>query len=369
MSVPRTEVLVIGGGVIGVAVADALAGRGIPVVLLERAQIGVAASGGAAGLLAPLVEAPGPGPLLDLALAGRALFREEARALARETGVDIGYRESGTLRVAHDERGARELRERIAWERARGLDVHWLDAVALREREPALRADLVGALFAPDDHQVTSALLVRALAHRAAKRGAVLLEGLGAAALLRVGDRVIGVRTTAGEEYRAKHVVLAAGPWSASLAAAGIPVRPVKGQLVHLRPDRSVLAHPVFADGVYLAQKAEGRLIVGATEEDVGFDWAPREDATRELLARARSLAPILADVPVEGSWAGLRPATPDRMPILGTSTRAPGLIYAAGHFRSGILLSLITARTVAALVAGEAPPVEIAAFGPDRFA
>ncbi len=368
MSVPRTEVLVVGGGVIGVAVADAVAARGIPVVLLERAQIGSAASGGAAGLLAPLVEAPGPGAFLDLALAGRALFREEASALARETGIDIGYRESGTLRVASDRHDAATLRQRVAWERERGLDVRWLEPHELGSLEPALGDGLAGALFSADDHQVTSAALVHALARRAAQRGAVLVEGLGARALLRVAGRVIGVRTTTGEEYRAEHVVVAAGAWSGEFLRDGLPVRPVKGQLAFLRPRSPLLAHPVFARDLYLAPKADGRLVVGATEEEVGFDWAPREDATRELLARAHALVPALRDVCAEGAWAGLRPGTIDRLPILGARADTPGLVLATGHFRNGILLSLITGRIVAALAAGEPPPVDVSAFSPERF-
>lgn len=367
MSVPRTEVLVIGGGVIGVAVADAVAGRGIPVVVLERARVGAEASGGAAGLLAPLIEAAGPGPFLDLALAGRALFHEEAAALRRDTGVDIGYRETGTLRVAEDADLVAELRHRVAWERERGLAVTWLGPAELAEREPALRAGLAGALFSAGDHQVTSARLVEALARRAASRGASLVEGLGAARLLRIERRVVGVRTTTGDEYRARSVVLAAGPWSAALEAR-IPVRPVKGQLVHLRPEGAIVRHPVFASGCYVVPKADGRVIVGATEEDVGFDWAPREAATAELLERARALVPALRDVPLESAWAGLRPALPDRLPVIGASERAPGLIVATGHFRNGILLSLITGRIVAALVAGEPPALDLASFSPDRF-
>lgn len=366
----------VGGGVIGVAVADALAARDIPVVVLERAAIGSAASGGAAGLLAPLIESAGPGPFLELALAGRALFREEAAALARDTGIDIGYRESGTLRVADDAQVAAELRARVAWERERGLNVRWLGPAEVQALEPALREDLAGALFSADDHQVTSGLLVQALARRATRRGAILVEGLGVQRLLRVAGRVIGVRTTAGEEYRARWVVLAAGPWSASLAASpagaptpGTPVRPVKGQLVHLRPAAPLLAHPVFASGVYLAPKADGRVVAGATEEEVGFDWAPREEATRELLARAHALVPGLRDAALEGAWAGLRPGTPDRLPLLGVRADSPGLILASGHFRSGILLSLVTGRIVAALIAGERPLVDIAAFSPERFA
>lgn len=356
-----------GGGIIGVAVADAVSARGTAVVLLERAQIASAASGGAAGLLAPLIEAEGPGPFLDLALAGRALFPREAEALRRETGIDIGYRETGTLRCASHQPEVATLQARVAWERERGLRVRWLSPSELGSLEPALREGLAGALYSEDDHQVTSAAFAQALARRAARRGAVLVEGLGAQRLLRVGDRVVGVRTSAGEEYRAAHVVLAAGPWCASLVP-WVPVRPVKGQLAHLRPASAIVTHPVYGDDVYLVPKAEGRIVVGATVEDVGFDWAPREEATHELLERAYRLAPALRDASLEGAWAGLRPGSADGAPILGASADSPGLIVATGHFRNGILLSLITGRIVASLIAGEVPEVDVAAFSPDRF-
>ncbi|TMD59282.1 MAG: glycine oxidase ThiO [Chloroflexi bacterium] len=367
MSVPRTDVLVIGGGIIGAAVADAVAAGGTPVVLLERAQVGSAASSGAAGLLAPLVEAEGPGPFLELALAGRAMFRDAAAALLRDTGVDVGYRETGTLRVAEDDGVARELRHRVSWERERGLGVRWLEPAELASREPLLHEGLSGALFSADDHQVTSSALTHALARRAAARGAVIVEGLGVERLLRVGDRVVGVRTTRGEEYRAKHVVLAAGPWSSTLVPR-VTVRPLKGQLVHLRSART-LSHPIFGSDVYIVAKADDRIVVGATVEDVGFDWAPREEATRSLLDRAFRLIPALRDAEVLDAWAGLRPGTPDRLPIIGVRRDAQGLIFATGHFRNGVLLSLITGRIVAAIAAGEPSPVDIAAFSPERFA
>src|SRR5919108_1790830 len=291
MSVPRTDALVIGAGVIGAAIADAVAARGREVVVLERAQVGSAASAGAAGLLAPLVEAPGPGPFLDLALAGRALFRDEAAALARETGIDVGYRESGTLRIADSDGVMNDLRARVSWGRELGLDVRWIDARELKSLEPHLRDGITGALFSADDHQVTSGPLTHALARRASSRGAAIVEGLGVERLLRVDDRVVGVRTSAGEEYRARHIVLAAGPWSGALAT-GVPVRPMKGQLVHLRLQRDIVRHPVFADDVYVTTKADGRVVVGAPVEDVGFDGAPREAATRELLGHAYALVP-----------------------------------------------------------------------------
>lgn len=367
MSVPRVEVLVVGGGVIGVAIADELARRGIGTLLLERDTLAAGASGGAAGLIAPLIEAGGPGPFLDLGLAGRELLHAEAPRLRDETGIDVGYRETGTLRVAEDADDAAELRGRVAWERARGLDVRWLEPAELEALEPALSGALRGALFSADDHQVTSPALVHALATRALRRGALIRQGVAVERLLRAQGRVIGARSTEGE-LRARVVVLAAGAWTPSLVPVSLPVRPVKGQLAYLRQERPLLRRPVFGRGVYLVPKPDGRLVVGATEEDVGFDASPREEVSRALVARAAELLPSLRECPIVDAWAGLRPAAPDRMPILGAHPELPGALLATAHFRNGVLLSLVTARAVAALVEGAEPPVDVSAFSPARF-
>lgn len=369
MSVPRTDVLVVGGGVVGLAVADAVAGRGIPVVLLERDRVAHQASAGAAGLLAALIESQGPGPFLDLALAGRRAYAEEIPALVRDTGVDVGYRVTGTLRVAEDDAMAHELRERVAWERERGLAVRFLEPSEVRAVEPGVREGLAGALFSPDDHQVTSDLLAKALALRASRRGATIVERTPVSRLLQVEGEVTGVRTADGNEVRARSVVLAGGPWSPELSPVPLPVRPVKGQLVHLRPSAAgSISHPVFASSVYLVPKAQGYVIAGATEQDAGFDVSTSEAVTERLVSAARSLVPAFREARLAAVWAGLRPGTPDRLPIIGRHPDAPGLIFATGHFRNGVLLSLVTGRIVAALVADADPGIDLVPFSPARF-
>jgi glycine oxidase len=333
-------------------------------LLLERDEIASGASGGAAGIATPGVEGSRGGPFLDLARAGLAALREEVPRLAAETGVDVGYRADGVLEVAEDDAEAASLRASAR----RSLDgARFLGARELRELEPALAARLCGAALLPRDVHVVSPWLVHALATRALRRGATIREHTRVRALLRAQGRVIGARTDEGE-LRARAVVLAAGPWSSELSPAPLPVRPVKGQLAYLRPARALLHRPVFGRGVYLAPKADGRLVVGATEEDAGFDATPRDDTSRDLVARAARLVPELESEPVAGAWAGLRPATPDRLPVIGTRGDLPGVIFATGHFRNGVLLSLVTARVVASLVAGVRPPVDIAAFSPERF-
>jgi glycine oxidase len=367
MSVPRIEVLVVGGGVIGVAIADELARRGIGTLLLERDELAAGASGGAAGLVGAPIEGPAAGPFFELALAAQELLRIELPQLARETGIDVGYRETGTVRVAEDEAEAEELRARITERRERGLDVRWVDRAELRATEPGFSDTLRGALLVGDHHQVTSPWLVRALASRALRRGAVIRQRLPVRRLLRADRKVIGARTDDGE-IRARVVVLAAGPWTAALAPIPLSVGPVKGQLAYLRPEDPIVRRPVFTRDVYIVPKPDGRLVVGATEEDAGFDATPREEVSRALVARAAEILPAVHGLPLAGSWAGLRPAAPDRLPIIGSSREAPGLILASAHFRNGVFLSLITARIVAALVGGERSPTDIAAFSPERF-
>jgi glycine oxidase len=366
----QTDVLVVGGGVIGLGVADAVARRGIPVALVERDRVANAASAGAAGLLAALIESQGPGPFLDLALAGRRAFAEDAETLSSDTGIDIGYRISGTLRVAESADTADELRDRVRWQKERGLDVRFLAPGEVRDVEPGVRDGLHGALFSPDDHQVTSHLLAKALATRAEQRGALIGERSRVTGLLRQGDDVVGVRLADGQEIRARTVVLAAGPWTRDVSPVPLPVRPVKGQLVHLEPSSAgTIRHPVFASSVYLVPKAAGYVVAGATEEHAGFTTSTSEAVTDRLVGAARALVPAFRDAKVAAVWAGLRPGTSDRVPIIGRHRALPGVVFATGHFRNGVLLSLITGRIVAALVAGERPALDIAAFSPERFA
>ncbi len=370
MTASRTEVLVVGGGVIGLAVADAVARRGMPVALVERDRVANAASAGAAGLLAALIESQGPGPFLDLALAGRRAFAEDAETLSADTGIDIGYRVSGTLRVAESPEVADELRDRVRWQKDRGLEVRFLAPAEVRGVEPGVRDGLHGALFSPDDHQVTSHLLAKALATRAERRGALIAERSPVGGVLRQGHDVVGARLLNGDEIRARAVVLAAGPWTPDLSPVALPVRPVKGQLVHLQPLASgTIRHPVFASSVYLVPKAAGYVIAGATEEDAGFTTSTSDTVTDRLVGAARALVPALGEAKLAAVWAGLRPAASDRMPVIGRHHALPGVIFATGHFRNGVLLSLITGRIVAALVAGETPALDIAAFSPERFA
>jgi glycine oxidase len=364
----RADVLILGAGGIGCAIAWRLRQRGLSVTLVDRGPPGGEASSAAAGILAPQAEAKGPGPLLELAMASRALYpalRDELRAL---TGVDVAYRTDGTLVLALDEEEDEALRARQAWQRAAGLEVERLTAADLREREPAL-GPAVSALRFAGDHQVDNRLLVAALQQAAAQAG-VQFRCAQARRILSDGTRATGADLD-GERVEAGQVILACGSWSSLLEGCGLApgaVHPVRGQMIELETRPPPLRHVVFGDHGYLVPRADGRVLCGSTEEHVGWQKEVTAAGLARLGARAARLCPTLSDARVARSWAGFRPGTPDGLPLLGPTPLA-GLHLATGHHRNGILLLPITAGALAAVVTGAAPPVELRAFSPSRLA
>lgn len=366
----RADVIVIGGGVVGAASAWSLAREGMSVALLERDAIAGQASGAAAGMLLPLAESEGPGPLRRWGL--RSLERLEALCpeLRERTGIDPEYITSGAIRVARDRPGARLLEER-----ARELAPHgceWLDARAVRAAEPQLASASLGALWSPREAHVRSPSLVRALAMGAEQLGARIETGVSVQGLLREADRVVGVRTSAGE-WSASHVVVCTGAWAASagewLGLDGrLPLEPVRGQILSLDPSSPRFGPIVLGDDAYLVPKRDGSVVVGATEERVGFDCRVTAEGVRALLDAAAKLVPALAEASFRGAWAGLRPATPDGLPMIGAFPGVAGLVIAAGHHRNGVLLSAVTGDLVAAIVVGKGMPDDAAPFAPERF-
>jgi glycine oxidase len=347
------DVIVVGGGVIGCGIAYELRKRGLQVTVLERLRVGAGASAGAAGMLAPQVEAAGPGALLEMGLRSRALFSDWQAELPVSFDLDL----SGILRVAHTERSAAELRRRAEWQRALGLSARLCDPAEVADLCPGL-APAVCGLWVPDG-QLDARRLTLALAQGAAQRGATIREGVVVTSV-----RTGGVDTTEGR-LSADHVVVAAGAWSGLLT--GLPVRPVKGQRLLVRHAGRPLGMTAFGDHCYLVPKAGGHVLVGGTEEPgAGFDTRVTLDAVGRLSRAAGGLWPALGGAELVEAWAGLRPATPDRLPVLG---RLPGferVWVASGHYRNGILLSALTARLMAeAIVSGAALP---AACAPERL-
>jgi glycine oxidase len=366
--VNRADVVIVGGGVVGCAIACVLAGEGHAVALLERDAIAAHASRVAAGMLTPLA---GERDALPLGAEALAAFPEWVAELREGSGIDPGLVLSGLLRVARDEGEAAALRARAGRLAAHG--VAWLEAAQARAREPALAPGIAGALWSPREGHVGAEALTAACARAAAARGARIEERSPVTEVRCEGGRASGVRTPRGD-WAARWVVLATGPWAgADARALGLPwappVEPVRGQIVALRPARPAPAAIVWDRSVYLVPRPDGRVLAGATEERAGFACRTTEAGVRGLVEAAAALAPGLAGAPLAGAEAGLRPATPDGLPCVGPAPGLDGLLLAVGHHRHGVLLSLPTARLVADRIAGRAPPAAARAFAPERFA
>lgn len=365
----KTQVAIVGGGVIGCAVARELALRGQSVVVIDRQAPGQEASWAAAGMLAPQAEATGRGPFVDLLLEARRIYPELARQLRAETEMDIGYREHGILAVALDEADEKELAGIFGWQHAEGLEVRRLDSAELADLEPSLSEEVRSALHFPGDHQVDNRLLSRALWFAAATAGAEFLIGSGVAGIERRPGG-LDLVLESGDRVSPERVVLAAGCWSGTIRGLPrtLPVHPVHGQLVSLETAPPLLTHTIVSSRGYLVPRADGRLLIGATVEDLGFQKAVTSEGVASLLAAGTELIPSLASHRVIEEWSGLRPGTPDDLPILGPDPDLPELVYATGHFRNGILLAPLTGRIIADLICAGRTEVDIDPYRADRF-
>lgn len=384
---PTDDVLVVGGGVIGMAIAEALACEGVRVRVLESEGIASGASGAAAGMLAPISEAGGDETFLRLGLESLSRFAPLAARLREASGIDPELEASGLLRLVADEPG----RLALAAQHARvgalagslgtlsgpaGASGEWLDAEALRGVEPELSAGIHGAFFSPFECHLRPPLWVRALEASARARGAAIETGVRALTLRRVGRRIVGVESSAGRR-EAGAVVLAAGPWTAGLLeassirprhAVSLPIEPVRGQILSLAAPLPRTRSIVWSDEIYCVPKRDGSWIVGATEERVGFDRRVTAEGVAWLLDRARALFPSLRDASFDRAWAGLRPVSADGLPYVGAVPGWEGLHLAAGHGRNGVLLSPITAERIRDELLGKAGMDDLArALSPAR--
>jgi glycine oxidase len=365
------DVVIVGGGVIGLSAAYALAREGIAATVLDRGRLGGEASWAGAGLIPPLSDARSGSvsPIAALRSWSAALFSEWSKALEDETGIDNGYRRCGGVDVAATEAEACSLAATAGRWRAEGIACERLADADCRRVEPALSPAFRMVYFLPDRAQVRNPWHLRALAAAARGRGVRLLPWQGIEGLEFRGDRVTGIRTHSGT-LSCSRLIMAAGAWSGSiLAGAGVhaPTPPVKGQIVLLRQSRPLLRRIVEHGKNYIVPRDDGRVLVGATEEDAGFDVRPTEGPFQALLAEAVRLCPVLAEAEVEATWAGLRPGSIDGKPYLGLAPGFSNLIVATGHKRAGLQLSAATAELVADLVLGRTPRIDLSAFRPDR--
>ena len=366
----RTDVVVVGGGVIGLTIAWRTAQRGLSVTVVDP-EPARGATWAAAGMLAPVGEVwYGEESLLALNLRSAAAYPGFVAELEAAAGREVGYRTTGTLLVARNGDDNAVLDELYRFQQQLGLSVRRLRSRECRAAEPALAPSLRGGILVEGDHQVDNRALVEALVSACERAGVGFVAER--AGIAESGGVATGVRTERGE-IGAGTVVLAAGCWSAAVAGlppeARVPVRPVKGQLLHLRgpADRRLLTMTVQGSEVYLVPRADGRLVVGATVEELGFDTTVTAGAVGDLLRAARELVPGVAELELTEVAVGLRPGSPDNAPLLGRSA-LEGLVVATGHYRNGILLAPVTGAAIAEVVVSGEVPEEIAPFSPLRF-
>jgi glycine oxidase len=377
-----TDVVIVGAGVIGLAVGWRLTERGVNVTLIERDESGRGATRAAAGMIAPIAEAnPSEPALLELGLRSAAAYPQFIDELRRASEVDPLYRSAGTILVARDADEAAALeRERAARERL-GLPVRRLLPSEARDLEPALAPSLRLALEIPDDHAIDPRRLATALAEAVRARGGVLRSGVAVEELIVSGGRVQGVRLEGDERILARSVLVTAGAWSAALRGlphdALIPSRPVKGQILFMHDPcgPQLLARVIRMQPGYLVPRGDGRYVLGATMEERGFDQTVTAGAVHDLLRDAIELVPGVREFVIDELIAGIRPGSPDNVPLVGPG-RLDGLFWATGHHRNGILLAPVTAEIVAELLAPSgtrlAAPVPqplLHAMDPARFA
>jgi glycine oxidase len=363
---------VVGGGVIGLGIAWRAAVAGLSVTVVDDAP-GRGASWAAAGMLAPVTEVHyGERPLLGLNLAAAARWPGFAAEVEEAAGRPVGYRPAGTLAVARDADDNAALEDLYRFQLRCGLEVERLRSRECRQLEPGLASSVRGGVLAAGDHQVDNRALVEALLVACRRAGVRMVTGR-VAELTVAGDRLTGV-VVGGETLPAGVVVLAAGCWSGGFggvaAEALPPVRPVKGQLLYLRgpADQPLCQRNIRGLEVYVVPRTDGRVVVGATVEEQGFDTRVTAGAVGDLLRAALELLPDVAELELLETVVGLRPGSPDNAPMLGPAG-PEGLVVATGHYRNGILLAPVTADAVAELLATGKVPELIAPFTPGRFA
>jgi len=367
------KALIVGGGIIGGSIAWRLAAEGLAVTVFERGRLGAEASWAAAGMLAPQAEAEGPGPILDICLRGREAFERIVDRLARESGVDPEYDPAGILYCALDADEQRQLEGRARWQRGAGLggEVEELDGAAAHRIEPTLSPEVRYALHLPTNRRVENRKLTQAYIAAAIKAGAEFRESSGVAEIVTAHRDRAGVRLDDGSLHEADFVIVAAGAWSArirGLEADRIVMRPVRGQIVCFQGRPAMLGPAIFSLRGYLVPRRDGRILAGSTMEDAGFDRSVTMAGMGRIVAGANALIPALSGLAFREAWAGFRPATDDKLPILGSSPTHPNVIYATAHFRSGILLSALTGEVIAELVQGRKPSFDLTPYSPQRF-
>lgn len=369
----RADVLIIGGGVIGLSIARKLVLRGgRNVTVVERGEFGKEASWAAGGILAPQVEADSLDEFFKLACASRDSYSAFARALENETGIDVQLEQTGTLYVGFTDYDEQEMRRRFDWQTRAGLRVEWLSAGDARRLEPNISPRVRCALRFPDDWQVENRRLTEALVQANQKLGVQLIANCKARSVRIESRRVTGIESEK-KSIDAATVVIAAGAWTSEIktsatSSSAVQIEPVRGQMLCFQTEPAFAHHVIYSSRGYLVPRRDGRLLAGSTSEHVGFDKRVTEEGGVSIKSMAFEIAPVLDSASIVDSWAGFRPHAPDDLPVLGPAADIEGLVYATGHYRNGILLAPITAEIIAEAVVDRKSSALPEIFSPDRF-
>lgn len=363
------DVVIIGGGVIGLTIARALARGGVrDVWLMERASLAAEASFAAGGILAPQAEANARDEFFELACRSRDLYADFAAALREETGVDVELDTTGTLYIALREDDLREVEKRYQWQFQAGLVVEKLTPEQARELEPCIDESVKGALRFPGDIQVENRRLLNALVNSVNKLGVNIATETNVESITIERGHITGVQTSRGF-VSCQTVIVAAGTWSSTIEHARTPkIEPVRGQMICFDAKPQLTRHVIYSPRGYLVPRHDGRLLAGSTSENAGFTKQVTAGGISHILANAHEISPKVSTLPITDTWSGLRPRAADGLPVLGPCDEIDGLFYATGHYRNGILLAPVTGELIAeAVVGGRVSPL-LAAFSPNRF-
>jgi glycine oxidase len=362
------DAIIAGGGLIGSAIALELARNHLRVALFDAQDPGREASWASAGILSPAPENPGMISMVPFGKASLAIYPEFIELVEELSGIQTGYRANGTVEALFSRHAREELNTIVALHRGLGLKAEAISAQEARDLEPDLSEETEAAVLRPDEASVDNRLLASALIEAANRSGAEIHAGRAVEAIWREGSECRGA-VVRGEQISAKSTIVAAGSFSAQIAGAQkyAPVRPAKGQMVSLRCDSARIERVLWSERIYVVPRNDGRILCGATVENAGFDKTVTASGIHANLGAAIELAPILARARVEDTWAGLRPDSPDHLPIIGP-TDVGGLLIATGHFRSGVLLTPITAKLIGEFIAEKTPSVAWEKFSPMRF-
>jgi glycine oxidase len=366
------DVVIVGGGIIGGSIAFELAREKLRVAVLDRQELMHEASWAAAGMLSPAPDSPAAIPLVPLGRTSLAIYPKFIAAIEEASEICTEYRTGGAFEVLCHGDAERELSTLVALHHGLGLACEPLRVEEAREMEPVLGRDTRAAAFLPDEASVDPRSLTTALLVAAGEAGAELRPGLEVVSLVKDKERCAGVNTAGGETFSAGHVVLAAGCWTSQLSEAApyAPTRPVRGQMVGLRHAGKPIRRVLRSERGYIVPRDQAnpqKLVAGSTLENAGYEKAVTSGGLEQILSAVNELAPSLADAEIVETWSGLRPGTPDQLPILGP-TDMEGLMIATGHYRNGILLAPITAKLIMEWITERRVSLDCEDFSPLRF-